>query len=148
MWDISYIVLTSVNRDDLDDGGSRHFAKTVKKIKQLRPNIIVECLVPDFKGNYGNIQEIASSGLDVFAHNIETVEILQRKVRDRRANYFQSLKVLDIANSFNVVTKSSMMLGLGESSNDIINTMYDLKDIGVQILTLGQYLQVIFLVYN
>ncbi|KAL0050757.1 hypothetical protein WJX82_006510 [Trebouxia sp. C0006] len=140
-WGVGYIVLTSVDRDDIPDGGSEHFARTVRTLKQLKPEILVECLTPDFRGDTTAVRHLARSGLDVFAHNIETVAGLQKRVRDPRAGYFQSLDVLRAAKACGVYTKSSIMLGLGETHDEIIDTMYDLKDAGVDILTLGQYLQ-------
>lgn len=140
-WGVGYIVLTSVDRDDIADGGAEHFAQTVRTLKQLRPDIVVECLTPDFRGDMSAVRHLASSGLDVFAHNIETVARLQIRVRDARANYMQSLDVLRAAKGVGVYTKSSIMLGLGEIDEEIIDTMVDLKEAGVDILTLGQYLQ-------
>lgn len=140
-WGVGYIVLTSVDRDDIPDGGSEHFARTVRTLKALRPDIIVECLTPDFRGDMGAVRHLARSGLDVFAHNIETVASLQDRVRDKRANYFQSLDVLRAAKAVGPYTKSSIMLGLGETDEEIIDTMVDLKEAGVDILTFGQYLQ-------
>ncbi|XP_029177020.1 lipoyl synthase, mitochondrial [Nylanderia fulva] len=141
-WGVDYIVLTSVDRDDLKDGGSSHIASTVKEIKK-RSNILVECLVPDFRGDENCVATIVNSNLDVFAHNIETVERLTPFVRDRRAQYRQSLAVLKAAKKFNpnLITKSSIMLGLGESDEEIEQTMRDLRDAGVNALTLGQYMQ-------
>lgn len=141
-WGVGYVVLTSVDRDDLPDGGASHFAQTVQGLKRLRPDLLVECLTPDFRGDVDAVRQLASSGLDVFAHNIETVESLQKRVRDPRAGYMQSLEVLKAAKEISgVYTKSSIMLGLGETDDEIIDTMLDLKDCGVDILTLGQYLQ-------
>ena len=141
-WGVGYVVLTSVDRDDLTDGGANHFAETVRGLKELRPDLLVECLTPDFKGDLQAVTMLASSGLDVFAHNIETVESLQKRVRDPRAGYLQSLEVLRAAKQVpGVYTKSSIMLGLGETDDEIIDTMLDLRDCGVDILTLGQYLQ-------
>ncbi|CAA7394088.1 unnamed protein product [Spirodela intermedia] len=139
-WGVEYIVLTSVDRDDLPDGGSDHFAQTVKAIK---PEILVECLTSDFRGDLEAVSNLATSGLDVFAHNIETVKRLQRIVRDPRAGYEQSLSVLKHAKQCKpgMVTKSSIMLGLGESDEEIEKTMMDLRAMDVDILTLGQYLQ-------
>lgn len=142
-WGLDYIVLTSVDRDDLLDGGSQHIAETVKEIKARNPNIFVECLVPDFRGDLNCVKTIANSGLDVYAHNIETVEKLTPYVRDRRANYRQTLQVLKEAKHFNknLVTKSSIMLGLGETDEEVEQTMKDLRYAGVECLTLGQYMQ-------
>ena len=141
-WGVGYVVLTSVDRDDLPDGGANHFAQTVRGLKELKPDLLVECLTPDFSGDLDAVRLLASSGLDVFAHNIETVESLQKRVRDPRAGYVQSLEVLRAAKEIpGVYTKSSIMLGLGETDDEIIDTMVDLRDCGVDILTLGQYLQ-------
>lgn len=109
----------------------------------MNPNIFVECLVPDFRGNFDCVKIIAESGLDVYAHNIETVEVLTPFVRDRRANYRQTLKVLAEAKNVNpnLVTKSSIMLGLGETDEQVEQTLTDLRSVGVDCLTLGQYMQ-------
>ncbi|XP_078042463.1 lipoyl synthase, mitochondrial isoform X2 [Augochlora pura] len=141
-WGLDYVVLTSVDRDDLNDGGASHIAETVKELKK-RSNILVECLVPDFRGNENCIATIVDSNLDVFAHNIETIERLTPFVRDRRAQYRQSLHVLKTAKKLNpeLITKSSIMLGLGETDEEIEQTMKDLRDIGVDAVTLGQYMQ-------
>ncbi|MCO5576085.1 hypothetical protein L7F22_029892 [Adiantum nelumboides] len=142
-WGVGYIVLTSVDRDDLVDGGSGHFARTVTTLKEMKPEILVECLTSDFRGDLIAVSKIVQSGLDVFAHNVETVRRLQRIVRDPRAGYDQSLLVLKHAKEAKqgVLTKSSIMLGLGESDDEIRETMQDLRAIDVDILTLGQYLQ-------
>ncbi|XP_033340090.1 lipoyl synthase, mitochondrial isoform X1 [Megalopta genalis] len=141
-WGLDYVVLTSVDRDDLNDGGASHIAETVRELKK-RSNILVECLVPDFRGNDNCIATIVDSNLDVFAHNIETIERLTPFVRDRRAQYRQSLHVLKTAKKLNpeLITKSSIMLGLGETDEEIEQTMKDLRDIGVGAVTLGQYMQ-------
>ncbi|KAK9724119.1 hypothetical protein RND81_05G049500 [Saponaria officinalis] len=142
-WGVDYIVLTSVDRDDLSDGGSSHFAQTVKAMKELKPEIMVECLTSDFKGDLKAVDTLVHSGLDVFAHNIETVKRLQRIVRDPRAGYEQSLSVLKHAKIIKegMITKTSIMLGLGETDDELKKTMDDLREIDVDILTLGQYLQ-------
>ncbi|EDX00027.1 lipoyl synthase 1, mitochondrial [Drosophila yakuba] len=142
-WGLDYIVLTSVDRDDLPDGGSKHIAETVREIKARNSNIFVECLVPDFRGNLECVETIANSGLDVYAHNIETVEKLTPYVRDRRAHYRQTLQVLTEAKRFNpnLITKSSIMLGLGETDEEIESTLKDLRTAGVDCVTLGQYMQ-------
>jgi lipoyl synthase len=139
-WNISYVVLTSVDRDDLPDGGANHFAVTVELIKQTRPDLLIECLVSDFAGDLQSVQRLATSGLDVYAHNMETVRRLQPYVRDKRANYEQSLKVLKAAKSFNpnVFTKSSLMLGLGETEEEIIEAMKDLRANDVDVVTFGE----------
>ncbi|KAF3327529.1 lipoyl synthase 1 [Carex littledalei] len=142
-WGVDYVVLTSVDRDDLPDGGSSHFAETVKSLKRMKPEILVECLMSDFRGDLEAVSLLSNSGLDVFAHNIETVRRLQRIVRDPRAGYEQSLSVLKHAKESKkgMITKSSIMLGLGEKDEEIEEAMADLRAIGVDILTLGQYLQ-------
>lgn len=142
-WGLDYVVLTSVDRDDLSDGGSTHFAETVKELKQRNPKVLVECLTPDFRGDLDAVERVAKSGLDVFAHNVETVERLQIFVRDPRANYKQTMAVLEHAKKVrpDVITKSSIMLGLGEKDEEVFQTMKDLRAIGVECLTLGQYMQ-------
>ncbi|XP_050090870.1 lipoyl synthase, mitochondrial [Anopheles aquasalis] len=142
-WGLDYIVLTSVDRDDLPDGGSKHIAATIAEIKQRNPRIFVECLAPDFRGDTECIETVAMSGLDVYAHNIETVEALTPFVRDRRARYRQSLECLAAVKRFNpnLITKSSIMLGLGETDEQVEQTMNDLRSVGVDCLTLGQYMQ-------
>lgn len=141
-WGLDYVVLTSVDRDDLEDGGAHHIANTVLELKK-RSNILVECLVPDFKGNQECVATVVNSKLDVFAHNIETVERLTPFVRDRRAKYRQSLSVLEGAKKVNpdLITKSSIMLGLAETDQEVEQTMKDLKAAGVDAVTLGQYMQ-------
>ncbi len=140
---LGYIVITSVNRDDLNDEGSMHFAECIKEIKKAGPKIIVEVLIPDFNGKISLLKNIVDAEPDVIAHNIETVESLQRQIRDPRANYSQSLSVLENVKKLNknIFTKSSIMLGLGETEEEIKKAMDDLREINVDILTLGQYLQ-------
>lgn len=142
-WNVSYIVLTSVDRDDMEDGGAGHFATTVQLIKQTRPELLVECLVSDFAGDLRSVEALATSGLDVYAHNVETVRRLQVFVRDKRANYDQSLKALQHAKRFNpkLYTKTSLMLGLGETTEEVIQAMKDIRAADVDVLTLGQYLR-------
>ncbi len=142
-WGLRYVVITSVCRDDLEDGGSEHIAKTIKAIKFLCPTTIMESLIPDFRGNESSIKEIVKSQPEVISHNIETVSRLTPKVRDARASYEQSLLVLKKIKDLNsfIYTKSSIMLGLGESEDEVIQTITDLKSSGVSILTIGQYLQ-------
>ena len=140
-WDLGYVVLTSVDRDDMADGGAGHFAETVVELKRRKPGILVECLTPDFRGDLAAVTHLATSGLDVFAHNLETVSRLQSRVRDPRAGYEQSLAVLRAAKACGVLVKSSLMLGLGEEEAEVKAAMFDLKAAGVDILTLGQYLQ-------
>ena len=140
---LRYVVITSVDRDDLPDGGSGHFASTIKAIKQRDPEVITEVLIPDFQGNLADIDKVIEAGPEVIAHNIETTETLTPKVRDPRATYEQSLRVLkhikEVESS--VYSKSSIMLGLGEIESDVVKTMEDLRRADVDILTLGQYLR-------
>ena len=140
---LKYVVLTSVNRDDLPDGGAQHFANTVKLIKDLNPNTAVEALTPDFKGLSSSIETLVSCGLEVFAQNVETVKRLTHQVRDIRAGYQQTLDVLAESKRINpkVLTKTSIILGLGETDSEIEQTMDDLIAYKVDILTIGQYLR-------
>lgn len=140
---LKYVVLTSVNRDDLDDGGAAHFAACVREIKQVNPSTAVEALTPDFQGNLTDVETVVSSGLEVFAQNVETVRRLTHPVRDPRASYEQTLRVLGHAKKArpDVLTKTSLMLGLGETDEEIAEAMDDIRAAGVDILTLGQYLR-------
>ena len=140
---LTYVVLTSVDRDDLPDQGANHFAKSIQEIKTLNPNTMVEVLTPDFQGNTALIDIVANADPIVYGHNIETVKRLTPKVRDRRASYQQSLDVLAHVKQTHphIITKSSIMVGLGETIQEIIQTMEDLLNAGVDILTIGQYLQ-------
>ncbi|NJD31019.1 MAG: lipoyl synthase [Gammaproteobacteria bacterium] len=140
---LRYVVLTSVNRDDLDDGGAGHFAACVREIKRLNPETAVEALTPDFQGVLEDVETVVDSGLEVFAQNVETVRRLTHPVRDPRASYEQTLAVLEHAKKHrpDVLTKTSLMLGLGESDAEIFATMDDLRRVGVDMLTLGQYLR-------
>ena len=140
---LQYVVLTSVDRDDLDDGGAMHYAKTIASIKQLCPQTKVEALTPDFQGNYQAIDLLIESGVDVFAQNVETVKRLTHPVRDIRASYEQTIALLDYSKRAapKVLTKTSLMLGLGETFEEVLQTMDDLRNANVDILTLGQYLQ-------
>uniref|UniRef100_A0A7S4AVD0 Lipoyl synthase, mitochondrial n=1 Tax=Pseudo-nitzschia australis TaxID=44445 RepID=A0A7S4AVD0_9STRA len=141
-WELDYVVLTSVDRDDLEDQGSNHFRQVIKKLKEKKPDLLVEALTPDFQGNQEFIHALATSGLDVYAHNIETVRRLTPKVRDRRATYDQTLDVLRYAKSVgNCLTKTSIMLGFGETDEDIMETLHDLRAADVDVVTFGQYLQ-------
>ncbi|CAK4685492.1 hypothetical protein LEN26_010227 [Aphanomyces euteiches] len=142
-WGLDYIVFTSVDRDDLPDAGAEHFASTVRHLRQELPEILIECLTPDFSGRVDLVEKVARSGLDVFAHNVETVERLQRRVRDYRANYRQSLRVLELAKEAqpSLVTKTSIMLGVGETPADVMQTLKDLRTSGVDVVTFGQYLR-------
>jgi lipoic acid synthetase len=144
---LKYVVLTSVDRDDLKDGGAGHFATTIREIKRRDPKIIVEALVPDFRGDAEAIQMIVDSRLDVYAHNIETVSRLQYRVRDPRAGYLQSLATLRVAKLYaksighELFTKSAIMLGLGETDLELDESFRDLRSFDVDVLTLGQYLR-------
>ncbi len=142
-WNLRYVVITSVCRDDLPDEGSEHFARTIQCIKSNCPNTIVESLIPDFSGNKKFIETIVRAKPSVIGHNVETVERLSTYVRDLRANYNQSLKVLKYVKELDssIFTKSSLMLGLGESEEEILQTAQDLRDANVDMITLGQYLQ-------
>ena len=140
---LKYAVLTSVNRDDLADGGAKHYSNTIEAIKYACPKVMVEALTPDFEGKNKSISILLSSSLDVFAQNVETVERLTVRVRDPRAGYQQTLNVLEKAKKLSpeVLTKTSLMLGLGETTKEIQSTMVDAYSVGVEILTLGQYLR-------
>jgi len=140
---LKYVVLTSVNRDDLPDGGASHYAQCIRAIKLRNPQTAVEALTPDFQGVPAHVEAVLDSQLDVFAQNVETVRRLTHPVRDPRAGYEQTLAVLGHAKGYRpqVLTKTSLMLGLGETDAEIIQCMHDLRAIGVDILTLGQYLR-------
>ena len=140
---LKYVVLTSVDRDDLADGGANHYAETISCIKKFNPATQVEALTPDFQGSLSAIETIVASGVAVFAQNVETVKRLTSKVRDPRASYEQTLKVLAHAKKYkpSVLTKTSLMLGLGETDSEIKQTLIDLKQAKVDIVTFGQYLQ-------
>jgi lipoic acid synthetase len=140
---LKYLVLTSVNRDDLEDGGAGHYAEVVKRVKAENPDVAVEALTPDFQGIFGCIETVVDSGIVVFAQNVETVKRLTHPVRDPRASYEQTLAVLKYAKEYKpeVLTKTSIMLGLGETEEEIIEAMDDLRGVNCDVLTLGQYLQ-------
>jgi lipoic acid synthetase len=141
--ELSYVVLTMVDRDDLDDGGAAHVAACIEHLKQRQPKLIIEALVGDFNGHGDAVDTLCDTGLEVFAHNLETVEAMQRTVRDARCGYAKSLAVLERAkrHPLRPLTKSSLMLGLGESDAQLRRSMQDLRSVGVDFLTLGQYLQ-------
>ncbi|MDE0368498.1 MAG: lipoyl synthase [Gammaproteobacteria bacterium] len=143
LMNLRYVVLTSVDRDDLPDGGAAHYAACVRAIKAVNPNTAVEALTPDFGGDPGAVETVVDSGIEVFAQNIETVRRLTHPVRDPRAGYRQTLDVLAHAKRrrADVLTKSSIMLGLGETADEIGETMRDLRSRQVDLLTLGQYLR-------
>lgn len=140
---LKYVVLTSVDRDDLPDGGARHYADCVRAVKRVNPETAVEALTPDFGGRFGDVETVVDSGLEVFAQNVETVRRLTHPVRDPRAGYDRTLSVLEYAKKYrpDVLTKTSLMLGLGETDEEIRETLHDLRDIGLDIVTFGQYLQ-------
>ncbi len=140
---LEYVVITTVDRDDLPDQGAEHFARTVKTVKKLSPNLLVEILAGDFRGDQDLIWQLTDAGPDVYAHNIETVERLTPKVRDPRAGYRQSLKVLELVKQRDAAkyTKSSIMLGLGETDEEVLEALRDLRSVGCDVVTFGQYLQ-------
>lgn len=144
-WGLGYVVLTSVDRDDLADGGARHFAETISKIKQKKPGLLVEALTGDFRGDLDMVKIVADSGLDVYAHNVETVEGLTPYVRDRRATFRQSLKVLnhvkDVRGDEGIITKTSIMLGLGEQEEEVTDALRELRKARVDVVTFGQYMR-------
>lgn len=139
---LKHVVITAVARDDLSDGGARHFARTITAIRRSDPAIIIEVLVPDFHARDDCIQTVLDSGPDIFNHNMETVERLTPAVRSR-AKYRTSLLVLQRAKDLSpkLVTKSGVMLGLGEKETELFQTMDDLREVGCEVLTLGQYLR-------
>ncbi|MFV8816447.1 lipoyl synthase [Haliea sp. E17] len=140
---LKYVVLTSVNRDDLEDGGAGHYAACVRRVKEVNPETAVEALTPDFLGVLADVETVVDSGIEVFAQNVETVKRLTHPVRDPRASYEQTLAVLAHAKQYRpaVLTKTSLMLGLGETEEEILQCMDDLRAANVDILTFGQYLQ-------
>lgn len=140
---LEYVVITSVDRDDLEDQGSEHFARTVRTVKKLDSHVIVEILTPDFRGERHLVDNLVEAKPDVFAHNIETVERLTPTVRDPRATYRQSLAVLKMVKEKDPTryTKSSLMLGLGEKDDEIEQALHDLREVGCDVVTFGQYLQ-------
>jgi lipoic acid synthetase len=143
LMDLRYVVLTSVNRDDLPDGGAQRYADVVKAVKALNPGTAVEALTPDFLGDVSAVETLLDSGIEVFAQNIETVERLTHPVRDPRAGYQQTLDVLAHGKNYRseVITKTSLMLGLGETDDEIKSCMDDCRRHNVDVLTMGQYLQ-------
>ena len=143
LMNLKYIVITSVDRDDLSDGGAQHYADCVQAIRRVNPETAVEALTPDFAGVMQDVEKVVDSGLQVFAQNVETVKRLTHPVRDPRASYEQTLAVLAHAGEYrpDILTKTSLMLGLGERDHEIMQTMDDLRRAKVDILTLGQYLR-------
>ncbi len=143
LMNLRYVVLTSVNRDDLADGGAGHYADCIRAVKAANPETRVEALTPDFQGDYEAVEAVLDSGVDVFAQNIETVRRLTHPVRDPRASYEQTLGVLAHAKRYRpaVLTKTSLMLGLGERETEIAEALDDIRDAKVDIVTFGQYLR-------
>jgi len=149
--ELQYVVMTMVNRDDLLDGGAEHVARTVRRLRELRPDILIETLVGDFQGHRSSVDVAALAGPDVFAHNVEVVRRLTRSVRDVRSSYDQSLAVLRRAKEVvakagpamdrPMLTKSSIMVGLGETEAEVEETMRDLREASVDVVTIGQYLR-------
>ncbi len=140
---LNYVVLTSVDRDDIPDGGASHFAKTISRIREMSPGMLIEVLVPDFQNDVDSIRAVVEARPDVIAHNIETTLFLTDTVRDPRAGYWQSLSVLRTVKKLNrrMLTKSSIMLGLGEGEEEMRLAMVHLRDAEVDFLTIGQYLR-------
>ena len=140
---LTYVVLTSVDRDDLPDGGASHFARTIKLVKERNPGILVEVLIPDFQGDVTDLKAVVDARPDVIAHNIETTLSLTPTVRDPRANYWQSLSVLRNVKKLcgHIYTKSSIMVGLGETEEEVAQAMAHLRRAGVDFVTVGQYLR-------
>jgi lipoic acid synthetase len=142
-WKLSYVVLTSVCRDDLDDQGAGHFAACVREIKKINPTTRVEVLIPDFGGNTGCLCQIVDAHPDVVGHNLETVERLTPLIRDRRVSYARSLEVLKNLKVIDrsIYTKSAIMLGMGETEDEVIKTLRDMRKVGVDFVAIGQYLR-------
>jgi lipoic acid synthetase len=138
---LDYLVVTSVNRDELSDGGASHFAQAIVELRRAAPKTLVEVLTPDFQGSLPALDMIADARPTVAAHNVETVERLTPKVRDRRASYRQSLDVLAHYKARGMRTKSSIMVGVGEEHDEVLQAMRDLREVGCDILTVGQYLR-------
>jgi len=140
---LTYVVLTSVDRDDLPDGGAAHFARTIRQVKERIPDLLVEVLIPDFQNDLDSLRAVVEARPDVIAHNIETTLSLTPTVRDPRANYWQSLSVLRTLKKLGrkVYTKSSIMVGLGETEDEVRQTMTHLRMVEVDFLTVGQYLR-------
>jgi len=138
--DLKYAVITSVTRDDLDDGGAQHFAETIKSIRQEQPNCKIEVLIPDFKGSYDALQTVLKAKPDVLNHNLETVPRLYPQARPM-ADYNQSLQLLKRGHEKGAVTKTGLMVGLGETMDEIIQVMEGVINVSCKMLTIGQYLQ-------
>jgi lipoic acid synthetase len=149
--ELVYVVLTMVNRDDLLDGGADHVGRTVRRLHERRPDLLVETLVGDFRGHMDDVDAVCAAGPDVFAHNVEVVRRITRKIRDARSSYEQSLRVLERAKERFVtltqetgkphLTKSSLMVGIGETDDEVFESLADLRGAGVDVVTIGQYLR-------
>lgn len=137
---LKHAVITSVTRDDIDDGGAKFWATTIKAIKALNPNTTQEALIPDFNGDYECVQKVIDAKPEVISHNLETVERLTPKIRST-ARYARSLKVLKYIADSGITAKSGIMVGIGETKEEVLNTLDDLKEAGVKVVTIGQYLQ-------
>jgi lipoic acid synthetase len=140
---LSYVVLTSVDRDDLPDGGATHWARCIRAVKEARPGVLVEALIPDFSGGQSSLAEVLRAEPDVVGHNLETVRRLTPSVRDPRASYELSLEVLRRVKELSprTITKSSLLLGLGETEDEVRGALRDMREAGVDIVVLGQYLR-------
>ena len=137
---LKHCVITSVDRDDLEDGGAEHWAKTIRAIRELNPNTIIEVLIPDFDGREDLLDIVIDAQPDILGHNLETVERLSNQVRSR-AKYDISLKVIEYAKSKGLISKSGIMVGIGETEEEVVELMKDLRNVGCQLFTIGQYLQ-------
>lgn len=137
---LKHCVITSVDRDDLEDGGASIWAETIKQVKLINPNTTIEVLIPDFKGDVSLVQQIIDAKPDIISHNMETVQRLTPKVRSR-AEYTTSLKVIEYVAKSGIRSKSGIMLGIGETEEEILQTMNDLREVNCDVMTLGQYLQ-------
>lgn len=139
---VGYVVITSVDRDDVPDGGADHFGQVIERCKSDHPGLLVEVLTPDFQGDEASLRRIVQAGADVVAHNIESVRRLSPEVRDRRAGYDQSLRVLRTYKQLGApFTKTSIMVGFGETEDEVVQTLRDLREADVDIVTFGQYLR-------
>ncbi len=137
---VKHCVLTSVDRDDLDDGGAEFWAETIRTVKEINPTLTLETLIPDFGGNPDDVQKVIEAGPEVISHNLETVRRLTPLIRSLN-RYDTSLEVVRYIASKNVISKSGIMLGLGETEDELLETMEDLRKAGCRVLTIGQYLQ-------
>lgn len=140
---LDYVVITSVDRDDLEDGGAGHYAACIRAIRKELPSVKIEAIIPDFRGRLDMLGAVIAARPDVIAHNVETVKRLTPEMRDRRATYRQSLGVLSYVSEFapGIMTKTSLMLGLGETNDEVRQAIRDIRDAGTDVLILGQYLR-------